>query len=486
MGDNPTTVTAFDNASTNGGTVNVNPDGTFSYTPATDFAGADTFTYTITDADGDMSTATVTVNVANVNVPPVAADDEFSVDEGQSVSGNVITNNDGDGVVDTDGGDGGSMFVTQINGVDLVFDPTSGFATFTIIDGVATAVTSTVGVVFDGAKDNGILQINVDGGFTYENKGFLDGSPEPTFEYTLSDGTDTDTAIVSIAVETNAPTANDDETSFEFTAGDPRTVTGNVTGLVRGGSSSDIRDDFGLDGSGSPAVTQVEYMGIVHLLDVSNTSSNPIEIVTEFGSLFMNNNGGYSFVEKDGLTLEDITADDIPINSDGNLELEFTYTIQDGDTLNSETSSADLTIEIAAPVTTLAKGMSVSFDETSGLIDTDFDSKSLINADKATYKFSPDLADLGDILTDDNTDGLETYLAAMGKDESVMDGIDLAAATKDSPIEAVVLAKGQNDSDHDFSATVTNGLLAGGGTIMSDQAAATNTPIAEFDSAELL
>ena len=48
MGDAPTTVTAFDAVSTNGGTVSVNADGSFSYTPATNFNGLDTFTYTIT------------------------------------------------------------------------------------------------------------------------------------------------------------------------------------------------------------------------------------------------------------------------------------------------------------------------------------------------------------------------------------------------------------------------------------------------------
>jgi hypothetical protein len=465
----------------------VNPDGSFSYTPANNFVGADTFTYTITDADGDTDTATVTVNVANLNLPPVAEDDTFSVDEGLTVSGNIITNNDGDGLIDTDGGDGAALSVTHIDNVELAINPTTGFATFTIIDGVVAAVTSTVGVVFDGVRDNGILQINADGDFTYENKGFLGGSPELTFEYTLSDGIDIDTATVSIAVETNAPTANDDASSFVFTAGEPRTVTGNVTGLARGGSSSDVRDDFGSDGSGSPAVTQVEYSGGVYLLNVSNTSSNPIEIVTEFGSLFMDINGGYSFVEKDGLTLADITADGIPVNSEGNLELEFTYTIQDGDSLNSETSTADLSIEIVAPVTTLAKGMSAFFDETSGLIDTDFDSESLINTDKSTFKFSPDLDGLDDILTEANTDGLETYLAAIGEDNPSKVNIELTSSLKDSPLDdAKVLSKEQSDQEFSSSATVTNGLLEGGGTIISDQAAATSAPIAEFDSAELL
>ena len=40
------TVTAFDAASANGGTIVMNADGSFSYTPPAGFTGDDTFTYT--------------------------------------------------------------------------------------------------------------------------------------------------------------------------------------------------------------------------------------------------------------------------------------------------------------------------------------------------------------------------------------------------------------------------------------------------------
>ena len=45
------------------GSVVLNGDGTFTYTPATNVPGSDTFTYTLTDADGDTSTATVTIQI---------------------------------------------------------------------------------------------------------------------------------------------------------------------------------------------------------------------------------------------------------------------------------------------------------------------------------------------------------------------------------------------------------------------------------------
>ncbi|MDQ4087830.1 MAG: Ig-like domain-containing protein, partial [Pseudomonadota bacterium] len=65
VGDGPgeTPVTAYDSVSANGGTVTMNPDGSFSYTSAPGFNGSDSFTYTITDAEGETDTATVTVSV---------------------------------------------------------------------------------------------------------------------------------------------------------------------------------------------------------------------------------------------------------------------------------------------------------------------------------------------------------------------------------------------------------------------------------------
>jgi hypothetical protein len=175
--------------------------------------------------------------------------------------------------------------------------------------------------------------------------------------------------------------------------------------------------------------------------------------------------------------------------------LVFKYTIQDGDTVNPETDSADLIIEITPPPEVegrkapepSAKSIDLDLDETSGTINTDFDAKALINVNEAAFKYSPDLDDLSDILTDGNTGGLETYFAAMGEDESAMVDIDLAVALKDFQVDdSVVLEKGDANSEHAAFTTVTNGFLADGAIIISDTAEATSAPIAELDSQEFL
>ncbi len=59
-GDGLTTAVAAGPAN---GTVTVNTDGSFTYTPNRDFAGTDTFTYTVADPAGATDTATATITV---------------------------------------------------------------------------------------------------------------------------------------------------------------------------------------------------------------------------------------------------------------------------------------------------------------------------------------------------------------------------------------------------------------------------------------
>ena len=70
LGDEPTTVTSFDQSSTQG-TVNVDPDGLFTYSPPPNFCGVDSFDYTITDSNGDTDTATVRVDVVDTTDPEI-------------------------------------------------------------------------------------------------------------------------------------------------------------------------------------------------------------------------------------------------------------------------------------------------------------------------------------------------------------------------------------------------------------------------------
>ena len=174
-GDGDTvTVTRFDDYSANSGTVSVNTDGSFTYTPPTGFIGTDTFTYTISDGNGGADTATVTIDVTNA--PPDAVDDSYSTPKDTQLTVPVAT-----GVLDNDSDPEGDTFTVT------AFDSTS--------------------------VNGGTVSVNADGSFNYTPvSGFIG---QDAFTYTITDSNGgTDTATVTIDVtgtpSTGVPEATDD------------------------------------------------------------------------------------------------------------------------------------------------------------------------------------------------------------------------------------------------------------------------------------
>ncbi|MBB4110695.1 beta strand repeat-containing protein, partial [Pedobacter zeae] len=78
------------------GTLIVNPDGTYTYTPAPDYNGTDTFTVTVSDGKGGTVTVTVPVTINPVNDAPVATAPAIITNKNTPVNGN-ITASDADG-----------------------------------------------------------------------------------------------------------------------------------------------------------------------------------------------------------------------------------------------------------------------------------------------------------------------------------------------------------------------------------------------------
>ena len=87
LGVTPTTITT--NTSPAHGTLVINADGTFTYTPDANYDGTDTFTYTITDSLGQTDTATVTITI----IPDPEADLSLqkTVSNASPNQGDIIT-----------------------------------------------------------------------------------------------------------------------------------------------------------------------------------------------------------------------------------------------------------------------------------------------------------------------------------------------------------------------------------------------------------
>ncbi len=144
------------------GTVAMNPDGTYTYTPAVGFAGTDTFDYAVTDPTGQVVIATQTIVITP---PPLIA------------VGDTLT----------------SAFNTSVNG------------------DVASGDTFVTGSVFSVATPpaQGTLAMNPDGTFHYTPPGNFAGTV--TFTYLVTDPTgQTATAIETIVVGRPQLIATDD------------------------------------------------------------------------------------------------------------------------------------------------------------------------------------------------------------------------------------------------------------------------------------
>ena len=68
------------------GSLALNSDGAFSYTPNGEFNGPDTFTYTVSDSNGGSAAARVSITVEPVNDSPVAQEDVYRLEPGATLS----------------------------------------------------------------------------------------------------------------------------------------------------------------------------------------------------------------------------------------------------------------------------------------------------------------------------------------------------------------------------------------------------------------
>jgi hypothetical protein len=146
------------------GSATNNGDGTVTYTPDPGFVGTDSFLYTVSDSKGGSDSATITVQVREVagttNNPPNAADDSATTIKGKAVTTSVLAN-------DSDP-DGDSLTVTSVT------NPSHGTAT---------------------KNSLGAITYTPDAGYV--------GSD--TYQYTISDGSVTDTATVRVSISDTAP-----------------------------------------------------------------------------------------------------------------------------------------------------------------------------------------------------------------------------------------------------------------------------------------
>src|SRR5205823_4851449 len=133
-------------ATTAHGSLTLNANGSFTYTPLSNYFGADSFTYRASDGVANCANDPVAVTITNINRGPVATDDSYSLGKNGSIS--VTT----PGVLSND---------TDLDG-----------------DALTAAVVATAA--------HGSLTLNANGSFTYTPLSNYFGAD--SFTYRASDG----------------------------------------------------------------------------------------------------------------------------------------------------------------------------------------------------------------------------------------------------------------------------------------------------------
>ncbi len=291
------TVTAVGPVDQGAGTVSLSSDGLgLTFTPAADFTGAATFPYSVSDGAAS-ATATVTVTVGGRNDAPVAGADSLTTAEDVElvVLPAVLLGNDTDP-------DGQALSVSAVG-------PVTGGGTVSLSGGM---------VRFVPARDfAGVV----------------------TFPYTLTDGADTATGVVTVTVTAvdDAPVAGDDSTS---TLEDTPLVLG-VFALL--GNDTDLDGPtLGVSAVGPATGGTVALTGTTITFTPSPDSSGP---------------AGFDYTISDG-TLTDtgrvnvlvVAANDRPVAGDDSATVpgDTTLTLAAADLLGNDTDVDGPALRVSA------------------------------------------------------------------------------------------------------------------------------------------
>lgn len=150
-----------------GGSVSIVGGRSVRYTPAADFVGTESFHYTVRDGLGSFATGRVQVLVSNVNEPPVANGDSFSVLEDSAAMTFSVLENDSFApdidevltITEVSAGSNGAELKIVDDGTRVSYRPRANFAgldkfTYTISDGNGGRAEGTVTVSVVNTNDN--------------------------------------------------------------------------------------------------------------------------------------------------------------------------------------------------------------------------------------------------------------------------------------------------------------------------------------------
>jgi CshA-type fibril repeat protein len=417
-----TTYTAGQTATISGvGTLTINADGTFTFTPAPNYNGSvPSVSYVVSDGNGGTDTSTLGITVTSANDPPIDGDENLSATEDTPLSGNLLSNA-------TDA-DGDSLSITQF---------TIGTTTYT------AGQTATISGV-------GTLTINADGTFTFTPAPNYNGSV-PSVSYVVSDGnggTDTSTLGITVTSANDSPIDGDENLS----AAEDTPLSGNLLS-----NATDADGD-------SLSITQFT-------IGTTTYTAGQTATISGVGTLTINADGTFTFtpapnyngsvpsvsyVVSDGnggtdtstLGITVTSANDPPIDGDENLSATEDTPLS-GNLLSNATDADGDSLSITQftiGTTTYTAGQTATISGVGTLT---------INAG-GTFTFTPapnyngSVPSVSYVVSDGNggTDTSTLGITVTSANDPPIDGDENLSATEDTPLSGNLLSNA-TDADGD-------------------------------------
>ncbi len=305
-GDTLSVIGEIGKATEQGGTVDINNDGTFTYTPLANYFGTDSFTYTLTDGNGGTALTTTTISITGVNDLPEAQDDAFIGYIDEDVLGNFLSDNGAGNDIDHDG--------------DILTLQAGTYATV----------------------QSGQVTITANGDFTYTPPTGFSGND--SFDYIVEDGngnSDTATAIFTVKIYNDPPVlVNNGATTDEDT---PLTITPAMLDLEDSDTLA-INRKFTLQSS--PSQGTISLNGVVLAIAAIFTQQDILDGLLSYApNANENGSDNFTFSASDEETTLAISTFNIAINAvndapeavaddiitDQNIALTFNPTDNDSD-----------------------------------------------------------------------------------------------------------------------------------------------------------
>lgn len=254
---NGNTLTAVLVTTVTHGSLSLNPNGGFIYTPNTNYSGTDSFTYAAHDGSGTGNVATVSLNISPVDDPPITVNDSDSVLEDETVNIRVLSN-------DSD------------------------------LEGLALTITGAF-------TTNGTTVVNNGGNARVRYTPAPDYCGTVVFSYTISDGMLSSTGSVTVTVTpvNDAPVANNDT----YTTPEDMTLIVPVAGMLSNGTlgAGVLANDTDVEGDTLTAV-------IVSPASHGTLSLNPNGSFTYMPEADFNGTDSFTYRAVDGFSTGNVAT----------------------------------------------------------------------------------------------------------------------------------------------------------------------------------